>query len=63
MERRYWGYGIMWKVPWAEPLEKKLKPYQGFVVLALVAFMIGTLWILWKGNATGRTAWLVFLLA
>ena len=53
----------MFKPPWAEPLERKLKPFQTWVVLGLCLFMIITVWILWKGNATGRTAWLVFLLA
>ncbi len=53
----------MWKVPWAEPLERKLQPYQGAVMLALAGFLLFTAWIIWRGSATGRTAWLVFLLA
>lgn len=51
----------MFKVPWAEPIEAALRPFETVVTLGLISISIIGLWIAWKGNATGKTAWLVWM--
>ncbi len=53
----------MFKMPWSEPLERGLKPYQGVVSLALVGVVLFTVCVVVKGNATGKTAWLVWMVS
>lgn len=55
--------GLMFKMPWSEPLERGLKPYQGVVSLALVGVVLFTVCVVVKGNATGKTAWLVWMVS
>ncbi len=53
----------MFKMPWADPLEKKLKPFQGLVALALVGIVLWTIYILVRGTAITKTAWLVWMIS
>lgn len=53
----------MLKMPWSEPLERGLKPFQGVVNLGLIAVLVFTVWVLVRGNATGKTAWLVWMVS
>lgn len=51
----------MLKVPWAEPIEAALRPFEAIVTIGLIAVAIISLWVAWKGNATGKTALFVWL--
>ena len=52
----------MFKVPWAEPIEKGLRPFQGIVVIGLIFIVLTTIYVIIKGNNVSKTGWLVWLL-
>jgi len=53
----------MLALPWTSAIEDVLKPYSWAVDAGLVLVVIVTVWILFKGNTTGKTAWLAWLVS
>lgn len=51
----------MIKVPWAEPIERVLRPFEGMIDVGLWGIIVITLLVLWKGDSIGKTAWFVWL--
>lgn len=51
----------MFKPPWLAPAEKKLLPYQGAVSILLIIIILLSAWLVWKGSAVQKTAWVVYL--
>jgi len=52
----------MLKVPWAEPIERKLRPIQGVVMMSLIIIILITIYLVLKGSSTAKTGWLVWLM-
>jgi hypothetical protein len=53
----------MIKMPWYEPLEKKLQPMQGLVLLGLLGVIGVSVYVLVKGDSIKKTGLLVYFLS
>jgi len=49
------------KVPWAGPIEKVLQPFEGMVTVGLWLVVFTTIFVIFKGNSTGKIAWFVWV--
>ena len=52
----------MISMPWAKPVNDFLQPMEGVVVIGLVLVVLVTVWVILRGNAAGKTAWLTWLM-
>lgn len=51
------------RMPWYEAIERVLNPLQPIVIGGLIVTIAVTLWLIVKGPAWARTAWLVYLVS